>query len=222
MPKMLSFTSTPSIRNTLSYANAPDTVTCEPLGVLLVRPGASSATRNGLRPVGQPIDLVLLELRPAVGRVRIDGVSATTVTDSLAVTVVSAASRFAVAAQRHGRVLGDRPHVRELEGDPVGARRQSSDDVGAVDVGHRRSLALQGRRRHGHGRTGKRQTVAAAHEPGQDPGLHALREQRCGNGERRRRTPAPASEVSSSCLCATGNAEYHADALRVRDESERD
>jgi hypothetical protein len=52
VPNRLSFTSTPSTRNTLSYANPPEIVTCPTFGVLSVSPGANSAMRAGVRPTG--------------------------------------------------------------------------------------------------------------------------------------------------------------------------
>lgn len=51
--KMLSLMSTPSIRNTLSKANAPPIWSCPVFGVLSVRFGAISATSCGVRPTGR-------------------------------------------------------------------------------------------------------------------------------------------------------------------------
>ena len=59
-PKMLSFTSTPSIRNELSKAKPPEIVTCSVFGVLSVSPGASSATSCGVRPFGSALISVAL------------------------------------------------------------------------------------------------------------------------------------------------------------------
>ena len=52
LPNKLSFTSTPLIMKTLSYAKPPEMVTWPLFGVFAVSPGASSAMSAGVRPVG--------------------------------------------------------------------------------------------------------------------------------------------------------------------------
>ena len=79
--------STPSSRKTLSKANAPDIVTWLLLGVLLVRPGANSAMRDGVRPMGSFSTSSCRRLKPAVGLEIIDGVWAVTSTVSLATRI---------------------------------------------------------------------------------------------------------------------------------------
>src|SRR3954469_14632742 len=80
VPRTLSLISTPSIRNTLSYANAPEIVICELLGVLSVTPGVNSVVRNGVRPTGN-FDTADISRFDAPGDVAAADVDARTSTD---------------------------------------------------------------------------------------------------------------------------------------------
>ncbi len=75
--------STPSSRNTLSYATAPEIVTWLTFGVLLVSPGASSAMSEGDRPVGSAAISAARRFEPPPRRVSSDGDAAVTVTASI-------------------------------------------------------------------------------------------------------------------------------------------
>jgi hypothetical protein len=88
--------STPSSMNTLSNAKAPPIVTWLALGVLLVSPGAISATSDSVRPIGRVSTAACGRLIPAVGFKSIDGVEAITTTDSVATTSRSVASSVVV------------------------------------------------------------------------------------------------------------------------------
>ncbi len=81
-PSTLSLMSTPSIRNTLSYANAPLTVTWLLLGVLSVRPGATSASANGVRPVGISVNWSARRLNAPAGELTGAGRAPCTTTTS--------------------------------------------------------------------------------------------------------------------------------------------
>ena len=82
VPSTLSLMSTPFMRNRLSYANEPEIVTCDALGVLSVNPGVSSAIRNGVRPTGSCRSSETCRFAVPC-EVTADGVAPRTSTDSL-------------------------------------------------------------------------------------------------------------------------------------------
>ena len=175
---MLSLTSTPSIRNTLSNAKPPEIESCPAFGVLSVRPGESSAMFCGVRPSGRPSTSSLRKFAPTTGLLTIGDASACD------------RDGFGEAGERHhcidrGRaserddgLLVARRHAAQLDRHLVVARRQPADDVVAVDVGNRRSRPLQCRRCDGHRRAWHRQAIARRDGPGDDACLQALCEDR--------------------------------------------
>ncbi len=81
-PNRLSFTSTPLIMKTLSNANAPLIDTWPVFGVLLVRPGESSAMPASVRAMASDSTWSCVMFCPTIGVAIGAGVSATTVTAS--------------------------------------------------------------------------------------------------------------------------------------------